>query len=187
MGLKTPGSSTTRFSLSRVHRPKAFYPRVLSLFTTVMTAAFAAGVAAGTAALPASAAAANQYKATVPTRILDTRPAPFGPIGSCTPSPCAQLGPGGSLNVVVSAPSTPAPGNAAAVVLNVTAVPQAGDPPRFLTVYPTPASGNARPNISNINYSGSLIVQNLATVPVGANNQVTIYNNAGSVNVLFDE
>ncbi|WP_441250164.1 PKD domain-containing protein [Kitasatospora sp. McL0602] len=68
-----------------------------------------------------------------------------------------------------------------AVVLNLTAA----DPTKggFLTVYPT---GSPRPATSNVNFAPGQTVPNLVTVPVGANDGVTIYNNSGDTDVVVD-
>src|SRR5438309_4342859 len=133
--------------------------------------------------LPAAAAASgNQFKPVAPTRVLDTRPSPNN-TGNCSPSPCKTLGPNSSVDVTVAGSGTPAPSGATAVVLNVSAVPSASSPPSFLTIY---AQGQSRPNVSNVNTSGGQLVQNLVTVPVNSG-KVTVYNNAGNTDVIFDE
>jgi hypothetical protein len=91
------------------------------------------------------------------------------------------LGPGGALNVqVTGAGGVPSTG-VTAVALNVTAT----DPtqPSYLTVWPTGAS---RPTASNLNFGPGETVPNLTELGVGDNGQVSIYNPAGSVDVVID-
>jgi hypothetical protein len=68
-----------------------------------------------------------------------------------------------------------------AVVLNVTAVwPSANS---FVTVYP---SGQPRPLASNLNTSANAIVPNLVTVQVGADGRVSLFNDAGTTDLIAD-
>lgn len=68
-----------------------------------------------------------------------------------------------------------------AVVLNVTVVEPSA--PSFLTVWP---SGASRPNASNLNYAAGQTIPNMVIVPVDPNGYVTLYNQAGQLNVLVD-
>jgi hypothetical protein len=67
------------------------------------------------------------------------------------------------------------------VVLNTTAT--AATRSSFLTVFP---SGGARPLASNLNFGAGQNVPNLVVARVGANGEVSIYNNQGTVNVVAD-
>ena len=121
---------------------------------------------------------ADRYTALSPARILDTRSG----LGRCSPS-CTTLGGGGSIDVQVTGQGgVPNDGSAAAVVMNVT-VTNASGPPSFLTIYP---SGDPRPPSSNLNFVGGQTVPNLVQVPLSSGGRVTAYNNAGSVDVIFD-
>jgi hypothetical protein len=65
--------------------------------------------------------------------------------------------------------------------MNVTATnPTAAS---FLTVYPT---GEIRPSVSNLNFTTGQTIPNLVIARVGAGNQVTFYNAAGTVDVVAD-
>lgn len=128
----------------------------------------------GYAAVPtvASPTGAPRLVATSPARILDTRSglgvAAAGPVGT-TPVVVPVAGRGG------------VPSKATAVLLNVTAVdPTASS---FLTVYPT---GTTRPNASNLNTVPGGTVANQVLARLGPDGSVTLFNNAGSVHVLFD-
>src|SRR6185436_4557115 len=65
--------------------------------------------------------------------------------------------------------------------LNVTATnPSANS---YLTVWPT---GAAQPLASNLNFGGGQTVPNMVIVPIGADGQISIYNNTGGVDVIVD-
>jgi hypothetical protein len=69
-----------------------------------------------------------------------------------------------------------------AAVINVTATNTSGAPSSYLTVYPGPA----RPTASNLNWSQGETVANLVEVALNSSGGVTIFNPAGSVDVIFD-
>ncbi len=109
------------------------------------------------------------YTGLTPTRILDTR------------TPSRPVGPDGTIDLrVLGVGGVPATG-VSAVVLNVTA----NDPtaPTFVTVFPT---GIARPDSSNLNVASGETAPNLVVANVGANGQISLYNSAGTVNLLVD-
>lgn len=114
----------------------------------------------------------GRYQPLVPARILDTR---VGPGAGLT------LGPGASLDLqVTGAGGVPASG-AEAVVLNVAATNTTA--PSYLTIFPT---GQVRPNASNLNWNAGDTVSNRVMVRLGTAGKVTIYNNAGSTDVVVD-
>jgi hypothetical protein len=100
-----------------------------------------------------------------PTRVMDTRQAIMGPIG--TEEVQLQLSP---------------PPGATGVVMNVTA-----DAPThsqsFLTVWPT---GQARPNASSLNYVAGETAPNLVFAQLGAGNRVSFENEFGSTHLIAD-
>lgn len=105
-----------------------------------------------------------------PTRVVDTRSNLGG----------AALGAGEIRDVVLG--GTPGvPAGAIAVALNVTAVlpSKAG----FVTVYP---AGVGRPDASNLNFVAGQIVPNMVTVGLGAGGAISLYNAAGSTNLIVD-
>jgi hypothetical protein len=67
------------------------------------------------------------------------------------------------------------------VVLNVTATNATAS--SFLTVWP---AGVPRPLASNLNWVRGQTVPNLVEVALGSNGYVSLYNGAGSVDVVFD-
>jgi len=114
---------------------------------------------------------AGRYQPVVPARIADTR------IGSGG----VRLGPGQSFDLQVAGQGgAPATGIQAAVlnvaVTNTTAV-------SFLTVYPT---GEPRPVASNLNFGPGDTVANRTMTKLGAGGRVTVYNQAGSTDVIVD-
>ena len=115
------------------------------------------------------------YQAVTPARVTDTRP------GSGYPNAGHSLGAGAILNVQVAGVSGVPASGATAVVLNVTATnaTQAG----YLTVWP---AGAARPATSNLNFVAGQTVADLVEVGLGTGGEVSIYNRAGSVNVVVD-
>jgi hypothetical protein len=69
----------------------------------------------------------------------------------------------------------------ASVAINVTAVgPTAMS---YLTVWPT---DRAQPNASNLNLSPGVTIANMVIVPLAADGSITIFNSAGSTDVLVD-
>lgn len=116
------------------------------------------------------------YYPIAPVRILDTRDGTGG-------VPAARIGPARSLVVQVAGTggTSGVSASATAAVINVTATDTTA--PSFLTVFPT---GAAKPIASNLNWVAGKSVANLVEVTLGLAGQVTIYNGAGSVDVLFD-
>lgn len=78
-------------------------------------------------------------------------------------------------------PANTAPGNATAVVLNVTVTNPTAD--SFLTVY---RDGAATPTASNLNYRAGQTVSNLVIVPLSDRGVIAFYNHAGSADVIAD-
>ena len=117
----------------------------------------------------------SSFVPTAPTRILDTRPAPFNVGGFVGP-----LGPAKTHTFQVTGVAG-VPGNATAVVMNVTVDKTTG--PSYLTVFP---AGSALPTASNLNWVANTTIPNLVTVKIGAGGQVSVYNNIGNVQVIAD-
>ncbi len=142
------------------------------------------GMLLGPLALAASAATTphattpvmGSYVSVTPFRITDTR------ASSGQPNAGKSLAANSTLNVQVTRVGTePVPAGTAAVVLNVTAVYPATS--GFLTVFP---EGITMPTVSNLNFSPGETVANLVTVPLSSSGMVSIYNHAGSTNVVVD-
>ncbi len=109
-----------------------------------------------------------------PVRLLDSRPPPeqVGSFGS-------PWGSGVSRDVTVTGSGVPV--DAQSVVLNVTVT--GGTAPSFLTVWP---KGSAKPTASSLNWPAGQTVPNQVTVKVGSGGMVSMFNNAGNVNVIVD-
>ncbi len=118
----------------------------------------------------------GSYVSVTPFRISDTRP------NSGQPNAGKTLTAAATLSVQVTGVGTaPVPAGASAAVLNVTAVnPTASG---FLTVFP---AGTTMPTVSNLNFKPGVTVANLVTVPLSSSGMVSIYNHAGSTNVVVD-
>ena len=110
-----------------------------------------------------------------PTRILDSRPPPenVGPFS--TPWTA------GVTRDIAVAGISGVPANASAVVLNATVTGTTGS--SFLTLWPT---GTTQPTASNVNWSAGQTIPNAVTVKVGSGGMVSLFNNAGSANVIVD-
>ena len=118
---------------------------------------------------------AGSYVPLTPSRITDTRS------GSGDPNAGAALDAGGILNIqVMGAGGVPASGVTAALLnVTVTNTNSGSD----LTVYPQLAP---RPTASNLNWVAGDTVANRVVVPVSSNGQISVYNDAGSTDVIVD-
>jgi hypothetical protein len=116
---------------------------------------------------------AGRYSWVLPYRLLDTR--------SGRGAPKHTVGPGQTITVKVTGQGgIPATG-VSAVAFNLTAVH--GTANTYLTAYP---AGEARPVVSALNVGAGQVRANLVTVPIGAGGAVSIYNRAGTVDILAD-
>ncbi|MGH7612308.1 MAG: G1 family glutamic endopeptidase [Candidatus Dormibacteria bacterium] len=118
---------------------------------------------------------AGSYVPLAPTRITDTR------TGSGYPNSGPPLGAQGSLNVQVTGEGGIPPTGVAAALLNVTVTDTSS--PSFLTIYPR---GGTQPLASNLNWGPGATIPNRVVVPVGPTGQITVFNDAGSVDVIID-
>jgi glucose/arabinose dehydrogenase len=107
-----------------------------------------------------------------PARLLDTRDGTGGGV---------RLGPGASLDLQVSGRGGVPSSGAKAAVLNVAATATTGS--SFLTVFPT---GESRPLASTVNFNPGDTVSNRVMAKLGPGGRATIYNNAGSADVVVD-
>lgn len=116
-----------------------------------------------------SSSSGDQYVATSPVRLLDTRQGG------------QALGPGQSLTLQVAGTDGIPTSGVDGVVFNVTVT--GGSEGSFLTVYP---SGSPEPAVSDLNWVAGETIPNLVVVSLSSSGAVTITNNAGSVNVIVD-
>jgi len=115
----------------------------------------------------------DQYTPLAGSRILDSR---FGIGGYSTP-----WGAGDSREILVTDVGGVPPVGVSAVVLNVTVTGPSND--SHVTVWP---AGEARPNVSNLNFVAGQTVPNLVVVKVGVGGKVALFNNAGSAHLIAD-
>lgn len=139
--------------------------RVAALAASV-GALLAAGIAT---AAPSDSSTASSFHATTPVRVLDTRDG----IGA----PANAVAAGATLDVVVAS----LPDDVTAIAINLTVVnaTRAG----FMTAF---AKGDTRPWTSSVNWSSSAPVANSITTSVHTAHAVSLYNSAGTVDVVMD-
>jgi hypothetical protein len=117
--------------------------------------------------------AGSPYAPMTPARVLDTRNSTQGEVS-------APVGRRQSVSQRVAGVGG-VPVDAAAVVINVTAVAPTRD--TYVTVWP---AGRVRPVVSSLNLAAGQVVGNLVVAEVGANGRVELYNHNGEVDVVFD-
>lgn len=140
-------------------------------YTFSVKARNGSGFGPGGVSTPVVPGPGSGYMPITPVRILDTRDGTGSP---------GRFGPGESKNLTV-ADVAGIPANATAVAINMTVTgPSAAS---HLTVWP---AGVGRPEASNLNFSAGETIPNLVKVKVGAKGQVSIFNNAGTVDVIGD-
>ncbi|MBS0582224.1 MAG: hypothetical protein JSS42_03885 [Proteobacteria bacterium] len=123
--------------------------------------------------------ASSQVTALVPARILDTRPG-FTTVDGLFAGSGALAG-GQKLDVQVTGRGNVPASGVGGVVMNVTAVsPNASG---FITAWP---SGQAQPLASNLNFVPAQTIPNLVITGVGTNGEVSLFNSAGSTQLVAD-
>jgi hypothetical protein len=110
-----------------------------------------------------------------PARITDTR------VGSGLPNAGHTLGQGASLNIQVTGAGGVPPTGASAVILNITVTNTTA--PSWLVAWPT---GTTMPLASNLDWTAGVTIPNRVFVPIGTGGQVSVFNSAGSVDVIID-
>jgi hypothetical protein len=108
-----------------------------------------------------------------PQRLLDTRDGTGGPK--------QKFGAGEQRQLTVTGAGTPVPVDASAVVVNLTATNPSAD--SHVTAWP---AGVTKPGVSNVNFSCCETRPNLAIVKVGSGGQISLANNAGTVDLIAD-
>jgi len=128
------------------------------------------------ASAPTAVDSGGAFHAVTPARIFDTRDGTNTPGGVSGP-----LGPGATMDVPVLGQGGVPGSGVAAVVLEVTATQPSTD--THLTLFPT---GGSVPATSNLNLRAGTTVPNLVEVAVGTDGKVTVRNNSGTTQVIFD-
>lgn len=119
------------------------------------------------------------FVAIAPCRVADTRPAPDN-VGARN----GALGPGETYTLAIRGTNgnCTIPADAVGVGVNLAAVAPSAD--SYLTLFPSDA---ARPLAANLNVvGGQPPVSNAATVRLGADGSISVYNLAGTVHVTLD-
>ncbi len=114
----------------------------------------------------ASGTAGGTFTALTPARLLDTRTT--NPPGTCA-STCATIPAGGTLTLNVAGHGGVPASGVASVAVNATAVNESAN--GYLRLWPT---GGTEPSTSNLNYSASQVLSELAIVKLSASGQITI-------------
>ena len=123
--------------------------------------------------------ASSELTALVPARLMDTRPGASTIDGRFAGT--GALAAGGSVNLtVLNRGGVPASG-VGAVVLNVTVA--SANAAGYITAWPT---GSGQPLASNLNFVSGQIVPNLVIARVGNGGQVSLFNSAGSTQLVVD-
>jgi hypothetical protein len=109
-----------------------------------------------------------------PIRILDSRP-------TSNVGPYTTPWSAGTTRRVRVAGTGGVPADARAVTLNVTVTATTSS--SFLSIWP---SGQDRPTVSSVNWQPGWTIANSVTVKPGADGQINLFNQAGSVHVVID-
>ena len=142
-------------------------------YTFTVTAVNSVGSAQSAASnVVTPSGAIGRYRALTPARLLDTRTG-FGGF--------TRMGPASSIDLALAGRAGLPSSGVSGVVLNVTATQ--ASLPSYLSVYPT---GISRPATSSVNFYPGTTVANLVEVGVGAGGNISLYNDAGSVDVVID-
>ncbi len=131
---------------------------------------------------PDSSASSQLATTPTPVRICDTRPGNPSGLSGTPLSQCEgrALGPNGSLSIEVTGLGG-VPQGATAVVVNLTVTNTTSA--SYLSAY---GAGTAWPGTSDLNWLAGMTTSDLAVVPLGANGDITLYNYAGSTDVVVD-
>jgi hypothetical protein len=131
---------------------------------------------------PASSTA-GAYVPLTPARICDTRPVQSGVVANqCNGNGTGMgtLAAGGSLNIQVTGEGL-VPAGATGAILNVTVTNTTAA--SYLEAYP---EGATQPTASNLNWTAGETVANRVLVDLSSSGEITIYNHAGSTDVVVD-
>ena len=168
-----------RFKIVTV-KVKAHDPKPDEAFSLHLSSATGAAIADGQggaqvipAPTPVPPPIGARYNAVTPARILDTR--------SGNGAPAAAVGPGGTVELQVNGRGGVPASGVSSVVLNVTVTqPSAAG---YLTVF---TSGEPRPAAASLTFAANQTVPNLVMVKVGAGGKVSLFNAAGTTQVIAD-
>jgi len=175
------GTSGGCFSVNSATQITAFTPQAPQAGTVDITAVTPGGSSVSNPADQYTYVAPGAYTAMTPFRICDTRE--IRPTNQCTGR---TLGPDATLTLQVTgeenSQNQTVPSNATAVAVNLTAVNNSNGI-TYVTAFP---AGGSVPVASNINLSGRGVQANLVIVQVSPSGKISIFNAAGSTDVIVD-
>jgi alpha-tubulin suppressor-like RCC1 family protein len=119
------------------------------------------------------------FTPTTPARLLDTRPQAGTVDGTFAGT--GAVGTDAAIDVQVTGRGGVPADGVAAVALNVTATEPTAT--SYVTAWP---AGAARPNASNLNVTAGATVANLVVTGVGDGGRVSLYNEAGTTQLIVD-
>jgi len=170
-----PSSTTGCFTVLSPSQISVFTPAEAAAGTVDIAVVTDVGTSGNSSADQYTFIAPSVYSALAPFRVCDTRPK------SPTPQ-CAGRTLGSRGTVAIQISGGPVPAGARAVVLNITAINHSSTR-TYLTAFP---SGGSVPLASNININGGATLANLVVAQLSPSGGITIFNGAGSVDVLVD-
>jgi Phosphoesterase family/IPT/TIG domain len=179
-----PGSTTGCFAVSSSTQISVFTPRATSAGTADVTVVTPGGSSRTTSADEYTSIAPAAYTALIPFRICDTRPPGAGiAANQCNTGSGRTLGTGHeTITAQITAAGGPVPAGAQALVANMTAINRSTSG-TFVTAFP---AGGSAPLASNINLAGEALGTNLVIVQLSASGQISVFNAAGSADVILD-
>jgi hypothetical protein len=131
------------------------------------------------ATAPPACGSANEVLPRFPVRILDTRSGSTTGDGQFAGS--GAVASGAVLNLTIAGRGGVPASGAVAVALNITATnPTAAG---YITAWPT---GSVLPLASNLNFVPGQTIPNLVIATIGSNGQISLFNSAGSTDLVAD-
>jgi hypothetical protein len=176
-----PGASNLNYTTNQVTANRVIVPLSGSGEISVYSSASADVVVDVSGYYTATGGSGTQFSAeAAPVRICDTRPGnPSGLSGPDNQCDAKTIGASSTLVVNVTGLAG-VPAAAKSVVINLTGVSPSA--PTFLTVFPGPTL----PFASDLNPAPHEVRANLVVATLNANGTISIYNSAGTMNVVVD-
>ena len=176
------GTAAGCFEIISPTQIRAFTPTTVAVGTVDVTVVTPGGTSLTSFVDQYTYVSPGAYSSISTFRICDTRPPGHGiSTNQCNTGPgSGTLGPAASITVQIS--GTHVPSGAKAVVANITAINH-GSGITLVTAYP---AGESRPLVSNINLAPRTVEANLAIVQLSTTGQITVFNAAGSADVIVD-